>query len=351
MFKKVFTLFLALLFCVPFAFAQTSKQPKTIAFIMSFSLVARWQRDQAGFIEQAKALGDTPIVVSSEGDAQRQTNQVDSMINRGVDAIVLAPVNTATAPALFAKIQAAGIRAINYNFIAPNANPDYIIGRNPFDFGEIQAKLALQAKPSGNYILLGGDPGTSVAQDTTNGNLSILKPQVAAGRIKIVSQKFNIGWNPSSAQQQVEEVLIKTNNDVAAILSNNDGMAIGAMQALKSAGLLGKVYISGVDADTANLQAIAQGNQASTMWNDFAEMGRLAALAADTAARGEKLTADKLKLAVTPGTPLPQLTTLKNGKFTVPIIYMPVVAVTSDNLKSWLNDFHWADSKDVFGTD
>lgn len=335
------------------AFARVNRaaqaHPK-LGFVMAFSLVSRWVQDRAGFIEEAHKLGDPVTVVSSQASAQTQANQVQDMIARGINGLAIAPVDLGTASTLFSEAQRSGVKVVDYNFVATNSNPAYIVGRNAYYFGELQARYALKARPRGNYVLIGGDPGTSIAQDNMAGYYRVLKPAIKAGRIKIVSAKFNLGWSPSSAQTQMEEALVKTHNHVAAVLSNNDGMLLGAVQALKAQHLLGKVFTSGVDGDLTNVQYIAKGQETVDVWNDFREMGEIGALAANDAALGRKLTEKQLAALAPKGTPVPRITTMRNGKWVVPIVYMPTYVITRRNVCSWVKQYHWYTAKQVFGT-
>jgi D-xylose transport system substrate-binding protein len=309
--------------------------PKTIAYLNADAVVSRWVFDEKGFKDEAAALGDTAVVVEAGGNAQTQGNQVDTMITKGVDAMVITPVDVGTAPALYAKAQAANIPTVDYNFIVPDVPAAYVINRNAVEFGQIAAQQALKTHPSGNYIIVSGDQGTSVARDETKGYMLVLQPEIDAGKITIISQKWNAQWSPASAQAQVEAALVKAGNKVEAILSNNDGMAIGAMAALKAQGLLGKTFVSGVDCDLANVQAIAQGNQSVCIWTDFYLMGKYAAMAADAAARG-----------TTPS--VPGMTNAPNGSVSVPTITMPTVVVDQPGLCKWLKSSQWVPFDDAY---
>ncbi len=310
-------------------------EPIKIGFILAHGIVSRWQYDRDGFADEAKALGVEAIIVSSEGNAQNQASQVDNMITQGVDALVIAPVDVATASTLFQKVVDAGIPVVDYNFVVPDFAPSYIIFRDAIEFGEVTAKAALEKYPEGNYIILSGDAAYSVALDTTKGYMNVLQPQIDAGKITIVSQKYNPGWAPQSAQTQVEEALVKTNNDVKAILSNNDGMAIGAQQVLDQLGIK-DVFVAGVDADLPNIQAIAQGKQTLTIWTDFYAMGQYAARAAVAAAKG-----------TTPD--VPRLVKMDNGTAKeVPTVVMEAITVTQNNLCQWLKDHKWVSIEDAY---
>jgi len=319
----------------PSASTSANATKKTIAYLNADAVVSRWVFDEKGFKDEAAALGDDAVVVEAGGNVQTQTTQVESMITRQVDAMVITPVDVGTAASLFAKADAANIPSVNYNFIVPNIKPAYIVAQQAHLMGVTAATMALKDHPTGNYVIVSGDAAQSVARDETSGYMEVLQPQIDAGKITLVSQKFNASWSPQGAQAQVEAALVKTNNKIEAVLSNNDAMAIAVMAALKPAGLLGKTFISGLDCDQPNLQAIAEKNQVVCMWTDFYEMGREAAQAADAAARGTKLS-------------LPDLKDQPNGNVTVPTVMMPVIAVTNDILCSWLKQYQWVSPDKVY---
>ena len=84
----------------------------------------------------------------------------------------------------------------------------------------------------------------------------------------------------------MEQWLSAHDNDVQAIVSENDGMATGAAAALDAQGLLGTVVLSGQDADVAALQRVAAGDQAVSVWKDARLLGTSAGEAAVQLAGG-----------------------------------------------------------------
>ena len=106
---------------------------------------------------------------------------------------------------------------------------------------------------------------------------------------------------------------------IAAVLASNDGLAGGAIQALREHNLAGKVPVSGQDADLAAVICIAQGTQTMTVYKPVAKEAVSAAEEAVRLARGEKTHADGK---------------MSNGKTNVPTIMLKPVVVTKDNIKT-----------------
>jgi D-xylose transport system substrate-binding protein len=103
-------------------------------------------------------------------------------------------------------------------------------------------------------------------------------PAVGASsdKIKIVGETYTDNWDPSKAQTEMEQFLTQNQNKVDAVLSENDGMAGGAVAALEAQGLAGKVPVSGQDGDQAALNRVAKGTQTVSVWKDARLLGKSA---------------------------------------------------------------------------
>ena len=97
-----------------------------------------------------------------------------------------------------------------------------------------------------------------------------------AGDIEIVGETYTDNWDPAKAQTQTEQFLTAADNDVQAVLSENDGMAGGVVAALEAQGLAGKVPVSGQDGDQPALNRVALGTQTVDVWKDARELGKTA---------------------------------------------------------------------------
>jgi D-xylose transport system substrate-binding protein len=100
------------------------------------------------------------------------------------------------------------------------------------------------------------------------------------GAINIVGETYTDNWDPALAQTEMEQFLTDNNNDIDAVLSENDGMAGGVVAALEAQGLAGKIPVSGQDGDQAALNRVALGTQTVSVWKDARELGKAAGEAA-----------------------------------------------------------------------
>ena len=132
------------------------------------------------------------------------------MLTRGVDVLILTPVNGDSAGALVRKANRAKVPVVDYNFLALKADVACFIGRDAVQMAKSIAQAAVKQAPTGNYILALGEESTSVAQEERKGYLNVLKPYVELGEIQIVSEQFNKGWSTESARAQVENALTRS---------------------------------------------------------------------------------------------------------------------------------------------
>jgi D-xylose transport system substrate-binding protein len=151
---------------------------------------------------------------------------------------------------------------------------------NNQEVGKLQAEEIFKAVPTGNYIIIKGNKADANADFLRAGYDEVIKSAVDSGDIKIVGETYTDNWDPAKAQTETEQFLTAANNDVQAVLSENDGMAGGVVAALTAQGLAGKVPVSGQDGDQAALNRVALGTQTVSVWKDARELGKAAGEAA-----------------------------------------------------------------------
>ncbi|QRX84410.1 D-xylose ABC transporter substrate-binding protein [Glaciimonas sp. PAMC28666] len=246
------------------AFAD-AKNPK-IGFSIDDLRVERWARDRDFFTAAATKLGAKVYVQSADASEERQISQIENLISRGVDAIVIVPFNATVLNNAVAEAKKAGIKVISYDRLILNADVDAYISFDNEKVGEMQAAGVLKAQPKGNYYLLGGSPTDNNAKMLREGQMKILKPSIDKGDIKIVGQQWVKDWSPTEALTIVENALTANNNKIDAIVASNDGTAGGAIQALAAQKLAGKVPVSGQDADLAAIKRVVAGTQVMTVY-------------------------------------------------------------------------------------
>lgn len=152
----------------------------------------RWQKDRDIFVERAEALGAKVYVQSANGNEQTQISQVENMISRGVDVLVIIPYNGEVLSNVIAEAKRDGIKVLAYDRLINNADLDFYLSFDNEKVGEMQATAMVDAKPSGNYFLMGGAPTDNNAKLFRQGQMNVLQPKIDAGEIKVVGDQWLI---------------------------------------------------------------------------------------------------------------------------------------------------------------
>src|ERR1700751_5613219 len=246
--------------------AHASKDKPEIGFCIDDLRVERWSRDRDYFVAAATKLGAKVSVQSADASEARQISQIENLISRGVDVIVIVPFNSKTLGNVVAEAHKAGIKVVSYDRLILDADVYAYISFDNEKVGELQAQGVFNAQPKGNYFLLGGAPTDNNAKMLREGQLKILKPAMDRGDVKIVGQQWVPEWSAATALRITEDALTANNNKIDAIVASNDGTAGGAIQALAAQKLAGKVPVSGQDADLAAVKRVIAGTQAMTVY-------------------------------------------------------------------------------------
>lgn len=238
-----------------------------------------------GMADYAKSLGKEVEVtyVDAKEDAATQLSQVENFIVQEMDAIVIVPVNTeATGPitqsALESKIP------LVYVNRKPNDLPKEVcyVGSEDKIAGELQANfLAEQLGSQGNVVVLMGKLDNEGSHKRTEGVEEVL------GKFDNmeVTRKQTGQWQRSLGMSVMENWLA-SGDRIDAVASNNDDMAIGAIEAIEAAGKAGEILVVGVDATPDGLAELQKGRMSATVFQDAAGQGKGAIEVAVSAAKG-----------------------------------------------------------------
>jgi len=268
--------------------AHASKDHPVIGFCIDDLRVERWSRDRDYFVAAAQKLGATVSVQSADASEERQISQIENLISRGVDVIVIVPFNSKTLGNVVAEAKKAGIKVVSYDRLILDADVDAYISFDNEKVGELQAKGVYDAQPKGNYFLLGGAPTDNNAKMLREGQLKVLKPAIDRGDIKVVGEQWVPEWSAATALRIVEDALTANSNKIDAIVASNDGTAGGAIQALAAQKLAGKVPVSGQDADLAAVKRVIAGTQTMTVYKPIKLIASKAAQLSVDLAKGVK---------------------------------------------------------------
>ena len=269
-----------------------------IGFSMDTVQEERWQRDKMLFEKRCQELNLECFVTVADEKPDKQANDVDNLLTKGIDVLVIAPSNATQAASMVAKAKQQGIPVVSYDRLVKSDEVDIYVAHQLPLIGRKIAEYALAKAPKGNYIMVYGDSNDNNAVIWRTVENEVLKPAVDRGDIKIVAEQYADGWRQEEALKIVENALTKNNNNIVAVVASNDGTASGAIQALEAQSLNGKVIVTGQDAELPALQRIVAGKQTMTIYKPIQPLVDAAIDAAIKLAKGEKVEANDKVQAV-----------------------------------------------------
>lgn len=240
----------------------------------------RWARWDEPAIEAALSAAGAEYISNDAGSsAETQATNVENLITDGASVvIILAQDGTAILPSVESAISQ-GVPVIAYDRLIEDPTALYITFDN-VGVGRMEAEVIFGLVPTGRYVIIKGNSADANADFLRAGMEEVIGEAVAAGDIEIVGETYTDNWDPAIAQEHMEQFLTEADNDVDAVLAENDGMAGGVVAALEAQGLAGDVPVSGQDGEQAALNRVALGTQSVSVWKDARELGTAAGEAA-----------------------------------------------------------------------
>lgn len=294
----------------------------------------RWERDRDLFTKRVEELGGRVEVRTGEGDPDRQAEQATALMDAGAKVLVVVPSDLDRAAEIVEAAAKRKVPVISYDRLIRNADVALYVSFDNVKVGRMQAEHLLTAAPKGDYLLLGGAPNDHNAQLVRDGQMAVLKPAVDRKAVRIAGDPWIEGWSAERARDETAAAL-KRSRRFAAIVASNDAIAGGAIEALQEAGLAGKVAVSGQDADLSACQRIVAGTQAMTVYKPLSPLARMAAGAAMTLLKGDRVDS---------------LVTVNNGAKDVPARLLEPISVDKSNMDVTVisDGYHSRDA--VYGT-
>ncbi len=221
------------------------------------------------------------VVENSNDSVSVQQSEVENAITKGAKAILLVSDDPNEATGALMSAKQAGVPVIAYDHNTQNGPLAAFDVYNSLAVGELQAaaacKFLSQGKPK-TLARIMGNPGEYGTTRYYAGQNQCLDPLIKSGQVKVVCSTYTPNWVPTAAQQEAEACLTKTSDKVSAFLDMNDGTSGGVVAALQAHHLAGKIPVfGGQDADLQNLQYIAEGYQAGTIFKSFVVEAKIAA--------------------------------------------------------------------------
>ena len=227
----------------------------------------------------AKAHPDVDLaILDARNDTAQQVSQVENFLAQGMDAVVIQPVDTAaTSPMTKALIKAG--KPLVYVNRRPANLPKVVmyVGSNALESGIMNMEeLGKCMGGKGNLAILMGELSNEAAIARTDGIKKVVKEKFP--NIKVTREQ-TANWRRAEAKTVMENWLA-SGQEIDGVAANNDEMAIGALQAIKAAGKLGKICVGGVDGTHDALESMGKGELNNTVFQDAAGQGEEAVNAA-----------------------------------------------------------------------
>ncbi|GAA0934018.1 sugar ABC transporter substrate-binding protein [Virgisporangium aurantiacum] len=299
------------------------KDAPTIALFLPESKTTRYEAfDRPLFEAKVKALcADCKLLYqNADQDAAKQQQQVEAALAQGADVLVLDAVDASAVASLVNQAKQKKVPVIAYDRLISAISYEYYVSFNNVRVGEMQGQALLDAMTKagtvdkGKIVMINGAPTDPSSADYKTGAHKVLDGKVQIGR------EFDTpDWSPDKAQQEMEQAITALGRDsIVGVLSANDGMASGAIAAMKRAGFPTLPPITGQDAELAAVQRILTGEQYMTIYLNIRAEAEKAAELAVALGRGEK-----------PAAP----TTVNNGTAAIPSFLLDPIPVTADKVK------------------
>jgi len=324
---------------------------KVVGLCMPSVDLERWNTDGEYLKNLFEKAGYEVKLVFSQNDATRQNNDILSILNDGVDLLLIAAVDGNALAKPLDDAMSKGIPVVAYDRLIMNTKAiTYYVSFDNFEVGRLQGgyirdALDLDNSPDSYSIeFVSGDSGDNNASIFFDGAKDVLDQYIKSGKLKVLSGKTTFEetaikrWETENAENEMKKTLSKyyTDKQLDAVLCANDSTALGVIQAIESGYKGGnQPVITGQDGDIENLKKIIDGEQSMTVFKNVRDEASVAFEVSKRLLNGETPTGrliDSLAVDVRYDTE-----SYQNGaKYVQSYLLVPAV-ITKDNLQVMVN--------------
>jgi D-xylose transport system substrate-binding protein len=252
----------------------------------------RWENNDRPALDEAiTAAGYEAIIQNASADVTKFASLCDSMINQGVNVLMIVNLDSESGAACQKKAADAGIPSIDYDRLTLGGSADYYVSFDNVQVGRLMGEgltkcLDDAGKTTANIAMINGDPTDNNAALFKQGYVEGLKPKVDSGDYKIVGDQTG-EWDATVAQTTFEQIFTQNNGEIDGVISANDTMAGGIVTVLENNKLAGEVPVTGQDASDEGLQRVIAGTQCGTVFKNVDLEAKAAADLAIAILKGE----------------------------------------------------------------
>jgi ribose transport system substrate-binding protein len=265
-----------------------SSTTKTIGVVPKGLSHVFWKSVKAGADRAGKELGvqikwDGP---PNESEVNTQMRVIGDMRNRGVDALVVAPVSKTAISDLLAESKRK-MPVVVFDSGSTFTDYDAFVATDNYKGGQLagQAMLKLLGdRKNVKLAMIKYGPESESTLQREAGFVSVVKDNP---NIKLLDNQY-AGDSPDKAQTLTANML-QAQPDINAVYGSNESTTLGALRALDQSKRLGQITFVGFDSSEALVEALDKGNIQALVLQDPVQMGYLSVKAAVAALRGEKV--------------------------------------------------------------
>ncbi|QND57143.1 sugar ABC transporter substrate-binding protein [Mesorhizobium huakuii] len=240
--------------------------------------------------EGYKAFGDkvsVPVVyqaAQNEGDQLGQLTIAEGLVTQGYNVLLVSPQTDSNLQPIMEQAKAANVPVVNVNdAVIPQA--EHYVGNVQRDNGVRVAKWFIKNRPNGGKVaIVEGQAGVYAAVQRTDGFKSTISE---GGKFQVVASVPG-NWDRQTSYDAATNIL-QQHPDLIGFYANNDGMALGIVEAVKAAGLQDKVAVFGTDGISDAYASIRAGELTGTVDSFPVLTGEVALEAALRLVAGQKL--------------------------------------------------------------
>lgn len=294
--KAISLLLVAMMITVFFAGCNTSGSKVSVGIVLPTKDEPRWVQDEERFKEALSGTDYTTEILFSQGSSAKEKENVETLINKGIEVLIICPHDGNAAAAAVEAAKKEGITVISYDRLITNTDAvDYYVTFDSLAVGAAQAQyLVDNAEGSGVPLYLyAGAASDNNAFLFFQGAWSVLQPKIADGTFKIANSseaeslkdtaelsrdqlskiigQVTTNWDPNEAKNKAQTHLTAVSSDLkgdVAVLAPNDGTARAIADVFASDNAVSSFTVTGQDAEKASIQYIIDSKQSMTVFKD-----------------------------------------------------------------------------------
>ena len=316
-----------------------------VGIAMPTQSAERWILDGSNMVEVLEDLGYKTDLQYAEDVVQNQISQIENMITKGVDVLVIASIDGSALTDVLEQAALNDIKVIAYDRLIMNSeHVDYYATFDNYSVGVLQANYIIEkldldnSDETYNIELFAGSPDDNNSLFFWDGAIDTLKPYFDAGKLVVRSgqtsfeQAATLRWDGATAQTRMDNILnahYSTGENVDAILSPYDPISLGVIESMKNVGYGSDEkplpIVTGQDAVEAGVKSIIAGEQSQTVFKDTRALADKAAEMVQALLEGKEVIIN-------------DTTTYDNGVKVVPSYLLAPQSVDIENYKEILID-------------